>query len=238
MFPHQNVQIMGSFDGWSQGEAMSMEYSGDYGRFSATLKLRPGRLVLSVFLYWPACFLHVNKLTVYPLEGMRSSFWLTGNGDCHLNIPLLEMEWRRTIFLSWSNRTYSSSILVIRTMPKWVSCLAYPNLLGTKGYVVVVLEQCRSVPSCLLPSVILCYHVVASQKSMFVDMQGPSCISVFFIVTYAPFVFKYMTNKLVYPERHIFKNGANTSARSQWFVLFYALEYTCTVWDNKSVRCS
>ena len=49
MFPHQNVQIMGSFDGWSQGEAMSMEYSGDYGRFSATLKLRPGRLVLSVF---------------------------------------------------------------------------------------------------------------------------------------------------------------------------------------------
>lgn len=39
----ENVQIMGSFDGWSQGEAMSMEYSGDYGRFSATLKLRPGR---------------------------------------------------------------------------------------------------------------------------------------------------------------------------------------------------
>ncbi|KAL5664437.1 hypothetical protein ACJX0J_024545, partial [Zea mays] len=38
----ENVQIMGSFDGWSQGEAMSMEYSGDYGRFSATLKLRPG----------------------------------------------------------------------------------------------------------------------------------------------------------------------------------------------------
>ncbi|XP_062218148.1 protein PTST, chloroplastic-like isoform X2 [Phragmites australis] len=39
----ENVQIMGSFDGWSQGEAMSMEYSGDYARFSATLKLRPGR---------------------------------------------------------------------------------------------------------------------------------------------------------------------------------------------------
>jgi len=39
----ENVQIMGSFDGWSQGETMSMEYSGDYGRFSATLKLRPGR---------------------------------------------------------------------------------------------------------------------------------------------------------------------------------------------------
>ncbi|KAK8461789.1 hypothetical protein SEVIR_1G093100v4 [Setaria viridis] len=39
----ENVQIMGSFDGWSQGETMSREYSGDYGRFSATLKLRPGR---------------------------------------------------------------------------------------------------------------------------------------------------------------------------------------------------
>ncbi|XP_062224655.1 LOW QUALITY PROTEIN: protein PTST, chloroplastic-like [Phragmites australis] len=39
----ENVQIMGSFDGWSQGEALSMEYSGDYARFSATLNLRPGR---------------------------------------------------------------------------------------------------------------------------------------------------------------------------------------------------
>ncbi|RCV05579.1 hypothetical protein SETIT_1G094500v2 [Setaria italica] len=37
------AEIMGSFDGWSQGETMSREYSGDYGRFSATLKLRPGR---------------------------------------------------------------------------------------------------------------------------------------------------------------------------------------------------
>lgn len=43
---HQNVQIMGSFDGWSQGEAMSMEYSGYQARFSATLNLRPGRCVL------------------------------------------------------------------------------------------------------------------------------------------------------------------------------------------------
>lgn len=38
----ENVQIMGSFDGWSHGEAMSREYSGDYARFSATLSLRPG----------------------------------------------------------------------------------------------------------------------------------------------------------------------------------------------------
>ncbi|PKA59150.1 hypothetical protein AXF42_Ash001243 [Apostasia shenzhenica] len=39
----ESVQVMGSFDGWSQGEAMSQEYSGDYARFSATIKLRPGR---------------------------------------------------------------------------------------------------------------------------------------------------------------------------------------------------
>ncbi|KQJ93207.1 hypothetical protein BRADI_3g03160v3 [Brachypodium distachyon] len=38
----ENVQIMGSFDGWSYGESMSREYSGDYARFSATLRLRPG----------------------------------------------------------------------------------------------------------------------------------------------------------------------------------------------------
>nr|CAD1822707.1 unnamed protein product [Ananas comosus var. bracteatus] len=38
-----SVQVMGSFDGWSQGEEMSREYSGDYARFSATVKLRPGK---------------------------------------------------------------------------------------------------------------------------------------------------------------------------------------------------
>ncbi|CAL9195459.1 unnamed protein product [Musa hybrid cultivar] len=39
----ESVQVMGSFDGWTQGEEMSLEYTGDYARFSATLKLRPGR---------------------------------------------------------------------------------------------------------------------------------------------------------------------------------------------------
>ncbi|CAL9105019.1 unnamed protein product [Musa textilis] len=39
----ESVQVMGSFDGWTQGEEMSPEYTGDYARFSATLKLRPGR---------------------------------------------------------------------------------------------------------------------------------------------------------------------------------------------------
>ncbi|XP_010916499.1 protein PTST, chloroplastic isoform X3 [Elaeis guineensis] len=39
----ESVQVMGSFDGWTQGEEMSPEYSGDYARFSTTLKLRPGR---------------------------------------------------------------------------------------------------------------------------------------------------------------------------------------------------
>lgn len=39
----EGVQVMGTFDGWTRGEEMSPEYSGDYARFSTTLKLRPGR---------------------------------------------------------------------------------------------------------------------------------------------------------------------------------------------------
>ncbi|XP_042034259.1 protein PTST, chloroplastic-like [Salvia splendens] len=39
----ESVQVMGSFDGWSQGEHLSPEYTGSYTKFSATLMLRPGR---------------------------------------------------------------------------------------------------------------------------------------------------------------------------------------------------
>ncbi|CAN6445839.1 unnamed protein product [Victoria cruziana] len=39
----QSVQVMGSFDGWNQGEDMSPEYTGGANKFSALLKLRPGR---------------------------------------------------------------------------------------------------------------------------------------------------------------------------------------------------
>lgn len=39
----ESVQVMGSFNGWSQGEELSREYAGDYALFGATLKLRPGR---------------------------------------------------------------------------------------------------------------------------------------------------------------------------------------------------
>ncbi|KAL4180895.1 hypothetical protein AMTRI_Chr12g234650 [Amborella trichopoda] len=39
----EDVQVMGSFDGWSQGEHMSAEYTGGFTKFSTTLKLRPGR---------------------------------------------------------------------------------------------------------------------------------------------------------------------------------------------------
>ncbi|KAK7379244.1 hypothetical protein VNO80_04699 [Phaseolus coccineus] len=39
----ESVQIMGTFDGWSQGEHLSPEYNGYYTRFSTTLLLRPGR---------------------------------------------------------------------------------------------------------------------------------------------------------------------------------------------------
>ncbi|XP_021766198.1 protein PTST, chloroplastic-like isoform X2 [Chenopodium quinoa] len=39
----ESVQIMGSFDGWSQGEHLSPEYTGSYTKFSTNLLLRPGR---------------------------------------------------------------------------------------------------------------------------------------------------------------------------------------------------
>ncbi|RDX68118.1 Protein PTST, chloroplastic, partial [Mucuna pruriens] len=39
----RSVQVMGTFDGWSQGEHLSPEYTGSYTRFSTTLMLRPGR---------------------------------------------------------------------------------------------------------------------------------------------------------------------------------------------------
>lgn len=39
----ESVQVMGSFDGWSEGAHLSPEYTGSYMHFSATLFLRPGR---------------------------------------------------------------------------------------------------------------------------------------------------------------------------------------------------
>ncbi|XP_019419831.1 PREDICTED: protein PTST, chloroplastic isoform X3 [Lupinus angustifolius] len=39
----ESVQVMGSFDGWSQGEHLSPEFTSSYTRFSTTLMLRPGR---------------------------------------------------------------------------------------------------------------------------------------------------------------------------------------------------
>ncbi|KAI5684377.1 hypothetical protein M9H77_05605 [Catharanthus roseus] len=39
----ESVQVMGSFDGWIEGEHLSPEYTGSYTKFSTTLMLRPGR---------------------------------------------------------------------------------------------------------------------------------------------------------------------------------------------------
>ncbi|XP_059449751.1 protein PTST, chloroplastic [Corylus avellana] len=39
----ESVQVMGTFDGWSQGEQLSPEYTGSFTKFSTTLMLRPGR---------------------------------------------------------------------------------------------------------------------------------------------------------------------------------------------------
>ncbi|KAE8684660.1 Protein PTST [Hibiscus syriacus] len=39
----ESVQVMRSFDGWSQGEHLSPEYTGSFTKFSTTLLPRPGR---------------------------------------------------------------------------------------------------------------------------------------------------------------------------------------------------
>ncbi|XP_058185640.1 protein PTST, chloroplastic [Rhododendron vialii] len=39
----ESVQVMGTFDGWSQGEHLSPEYDGSYTKFSTMVMLRPGR---------------------------------------------------------------------------------------------------------------------------------------------------------------------------------------------------
>ncbi|KAJ0074607.1 hypothetical protein Patl1_37577 [Pistacia atlantica] len=39
----ESVQVMGTLDGWSQGEHLSPDYDGSFTRFSTTLMLRPGR---------------------------------------------------------------------------------------------------------------------------------------------------------------------------------------------------
>ncbi|ESQ47049.1 hypothetical protein EUTSA_v10027873mg [Eutrema salsugineum] len=39
----ESVQVMGSFDGWSQREDLSPEYTASFTKFSTTLILRPGR---------------------------------------------------------------------------------------------------------------------------------------------------------------------------------------------------
>ncbi|CAN0913725.1 Protein PTST, chloroplastic [Linum grandiflorum] len=39
----ESVQVMGSFDGWSQGEHLSPDYNGSFTKFATTLMLRPGR---------------------------------------------------------------------------------------------------------------------------------------------------------------------------------------------------
>lgn len=40
---HKSVQVMGSYDGWSQREDLSPEYTASFTKFSTTLILRPGR---------------------------------------------------------------------------------------------------------------------------------------------------------------------------------------------------
>lgn len=58
----QSVQVMGTFDGWSQGEHLSSEYTGSFTTFSTTLMLRPGRyLVTQLFRLFLPFFILTQK---------------------------------------------------------------------------------------------------------------------------------------------------------------------------------
>lgn len=46
----EDVKVMGSFDGWTQGEQMSPENTGSFTKFSAILKLRPGRYEIKLLV--------------------------------------------------------------------------------------------------------------------------------------------------------------------------------------------
>ncbi|XP_057429913.1 protein PTST, chloroplastic isoform X2 [Lotus japonicus] len=72
----ESVQVMGTFDGWSQGEHLSPEYTGSYTRFSTTLMLRPGRYEIK--------FLVDGEWKLSP------EFPLTGEGLTKNNLLIVE----------------------------------------------------------------------------------------------------------------------------------------------------
>lgn len=65
---------MGSFDGWSEGEHLSPEYTGSYTMFSTTLMLTPGRflsvhLLRLLFLY---LFYSTSLIYIYNIIQVRN----------------------------------------------------------------------------------------------------------------------------------------------------------------------
>ena len=82
---------MGTFDGWSQGEHLSPEYTGSFTKFSTTLMLRPGRYhstgSLSFFF-----FFFIIIIIILCCEGTKSSSWWMESGIFPQNILPLERD--------------------------------------------------------------------------------------------------------------------------------------------------
>lgn len=60
---------MGSFDGWSEGEHLSPEYTGSYTMFSTTLMLTPGRFLsvhllrlLLLYLFYSTSLIYIYNI--------------------------------------------------------------------------------------------------------------------------------------------------------------------------------
>ncbi|KAI8534567.1 hypothetical protein RHMOL_Rhmol10G0100300 [Rhododendron molle] len=66
----ESVQVMGTFDGWSQGEHLSPEYSGSYTKFSTMLMLRPGRRKEEVHAKYKQYFCIIDTAYIYVLSNI------------------------------------------------------------------------------------------------------------------------------------------------------------------------
>ena len=84
----KSVQVMGTFDGWSQGEHLSPEYTGSFTKFSTTLMLRPGRYHFT-FFFSSSCYLHDPHLllTYFAFQRYEIKFLVDGEWQLSPEFP-------------------------------------------------------------------------------------------------------------------------------------------------------
>lgn len=109
---YQSVQVMGTFDGWSQGEHLSPEYTGSFTKFSTTLLLRPGRyfLVWIIKLLLFLLFLGLVLIGGFMLWRYEIKFLVDGEWKLSPEFPTVReglME-NNLLIVKWNYRVFSS----------------------------------------------------------------------------------------------------------------------------------